>query len=218
MEEIEAIGEDLGVDFVELVFHQIEVGDGESKELAVFGGEDGELPFEEAASLDPAIQIKSQFVLLQETHDNARDAKVVPLGYVQVVLILVPRQHVPSPPTLEKVNTINVVVIVENELIFLFYQGLQQRAYPRNETLWPVFQEIKLTECPFKNVIRRFDLQVIGKILNELDKLLGIARLLNLHRLLNLFIKLQGQAALPIKCVQLVHFLLHNCIFLVVVL
>lgn len=128
--------------------------------------------------INPVIQIETEVVLLQETGNDADDAKVLSFGEVEVAHVTVPWEHVARLPLLEKVYAADVVAVYENELVFADDGGLEQGADPGDECEGLLVEELELAEGALEHEEGYFDLEVVGQVLDELDELLDVVLVL----------------------------------------
>jgi len=101
-ESIETILEQLGICFIKLVFHDVQVSDWESKKLALVFALNSKLPFQVVFSWVPLVNVK--VIVFVEAPQNARDPSVLALIHLHVHQIHVARKDIPSCTFFVEVN------------------------------------------------------------------------------------------------------------------
>lgn len=164
--------------------------DRQGKHVALALALDGELPSQLALVLEPVVDLEL-VLLLHEAADDARLPEVFSTVQLNVHQIAMPWQYVACVAVLEKVDARDVVLLEEDELVFVFHQGFEEGADPCDEGGRSLFEELELVEHLFEDEVGHVHAQVLGQVSRELYQVLDVVFELLVEGLFHVLVQLQ---------------------------
>ena len=113
---VETIFKQLAIRLVKLIFHHGQIVDRQRQQFTLRLALDGELALQTVSEGEPVVDV--EFVVVHETANDTRDAKMHTLIYLDVHQVVVTWQDVTGITVLMKVYATDVAVLEEDVLFF----------------------------------------------------------------------------------------------------